>query len=607
MGLLDRRRRALRPYWHLTLPYIIAAVTWLALALLSFAQAAPVERLPDLSRAPVVIALPRLPAAATTPSLPAPVMAGLSVPSADAAVPSAAAPVAQLESLGGAIAPLRPGDAAPARASAALSSSYDNGRAPRAGDDDAAPVPSSAEGPALPPSASPRRQAEEPPKPPSPPRPAGVKRYLGFLPNLLTGLNMTSGVAAIMLLMHGGALPLAGGLIVLANVFDAFDGRAARWLGNHDPTGIDADSLADIVSFGVAPALLAYKAALSGLGPAALVPAALFVAGGWWRLKRFNVGARVEAEGAKPKTGYFTGLPIPGGAGVIVAFVLALPLLAHALAPTIVTAVAAVVTMATAGAMVSTLPYPNFKLGGPKALVPPVVIGAAIAGALALAGHPLLIPAGLFGAYLTTGPAIGLWRGASPAFKKEFKRKLFHVLGLAYIPALRAFGVHALPALAAFVALSALSEFARLKVPALKPLFAPFGGIIREKEAHRPSGFFYAALGILTAGTLFGIHSVYLAGGIAALFLGDPVSPLVGLRFPVGLYKAMGTTRSWPGSLAGALTALGVALVLGFSPLVALGAAVAFSLVDIFPVKPDDNFWIPVVYSAALFLLTRFL
>ncbi|MFI5361159.1 MAG: CDP-alcohol phosphatidyltransferase family protein [Elusimicrobiota bacterium] len=250
---------------------------------------------------------------------------------------------------------------------------------------------------------------------PSPERPAALKpaarapsRWRAAVPNLLTYSNMASGLAAAFLASEGKIAPAALGIIA-AVVFDALDGRAARALGVKNPLGIDMDSLADIVAFGAAPALLIFKAALLPVvGWWGFPIAAAFAAAGLFRLARFNVGAHVEKTGAAPvkASDSFTGLPIPGGAGVIVALSLALASIPAAwIAP-----VAAAVALLTAGAMVSRLPYPAFKKGGAKALIAPAAVGAlAVAPLLALKLYSF-IPAAVFGLYLAAGPMAALFR-----------------------------------------------------------------------------------------------------------------------------------------------------------------------------------------------------
>jgi CDP-diacylglycerol--serine O-phosphatidyltransferase len=98
------------------------------------------------------------------------------------------------------------------------------------------------------------------------------------------------------------------GLIVTALVFDALDGRIARWRKSHSLLGRELDSLADIISFGVAPAMLAFVSGMHGVLDKIVL--GYFVACGVSRLARFNVTAAELSEGSD-KVRYFEGTPIP--------------------------------------------------------------------------------------------------------------------------------------------------------------------------------------------------------------------------------------------------------------------------------------------------------
>ncbi len=516
------------------------------------------------------------------------------------AAPIAAAanarPAAQLTALGARLTQPE------ARRPAALDLAFD--RKLSAASADPEPV---AGAPAVPPDSglepfAPRGQSGPAAAPPRSQPPRKAVQAVSWVPHLLTSLNLVSGLAALALASSGQLLPAAG-LILLANLFDALDGKAARALGVSGPLGLQLDSLADVVSFGAAPALLIGKASLFALGPAGFVPAAVFACAGMYRLARFNLGASAPDDG-KPHADSFTGLPIPGGAGVIIALWSVLPLLPAALAPWI----AAGVTLTAAGAMVSTFPYPAFKQGGLRALTRPLLAAIALSGALAAVGSPRLIPAALFGAYLLSGPLIRFYKGGSEVWKTELKRKAFHQLILGHLALALCVPYPLNAALAgAWCGVVAAVELIRLRADWAKPFFDRwFKRILRDKEVEKFSGSFYVASGLAIALLLFGWSPALSAGAVLALAWGDAVSPLVGMRFGWLPYKAMGTARSVDGTAAGFLTALTIGLLCGFSPGVALGAAAAFSVVDIFPVKPNDNFWIPIVFPAALYLLSLF-
>jgi len=100
----------------------------------------------------------------------------------------------------------------------------------------------------------------------------------------------------------------ACGLVFAAFVFDVLDGRIARWRQKHSPLGRELDSLADVISFGVAPAVIAYGCGMQGLYDRVILTA--FVACGVSRLARYNVTAE-ELSGEGGKVRYFEGTPIP--------------------------------------------------------------------------------------------------------------------------------------------------------------------------------------------------------------------------------------------------------------------------------------------------------
>lgn len=140
------------------------------------------------------------------------------------------------------------------------------------------------------------------------------------VPTLLTIGNLLCGFYAIAWLFQED-YAFAAGAILLAAVLDLLDGAVARMTGSASELGVQLDSLADLVSFGVAPAMLAhvwaFKPVSSRLGFfVEVLPAALFVAAGAFRLARFNVQTVFLDKR------YFVGLPIPGAAATIASFVL---------------------------------------------------------------------------------------------------------------------------------------------------------------------------------------------------------------------------------------------------------------------------------------------
>ncbi|MBF0359917.1 MAG: CDP-diacylglycerol--serine O-phosphatidyltransferase [Oligoflexia bacterium] len=141
------------------------------------------------------------------------------------------------------------------------------------------------------------------------------KRWLYFLPNIFTGLNMASGFASIMLALKGEPYK-ASMFLLLAVLFDSVDGRVARLTGTESPFGEQFDSMSDVISFGVAPALLFYQRFLTDLDRIGMVITFLFILSGAMRLARFNANIdRISVD-------FFQGLPIPLGALALVGYTL---------------------------------------------------------------------------------------------------------------------------------------------------------------------------------------------------------------------------------------------------------------------------------------------
>jgi CDP-diacylglycerol--serine O-phosphatidyltransferase len=172
-----------------------------------------------------------------------------------------------------------------------------------------------------------------------------------LLPSLLTTGNLFCGFFAMLLTVQGRYTE-ASLAIFVAMIMDALDGRVARLMKATSQFGVEYDSLADVVSFGVAPAFLLYAFALSELGRPAWFAAFLFVICGALRLARFNV-----FTGATDKR-FFVGLPIPAAAAVVCGVVIFLH--GEELTRWMRGAVA-VMTYLVALLMVSTFRYWSFK------------------------------------------------------------------------------------------------------------------------------------------------------------------------------------------------------------------------------------------------------
>lgn len=177
------------------------------------------------------------------------------------------------------------------------------------------------------------------------------KKGIYILPSLFTTGNVFCGFYAFIAVLNEKFF-IAAVAIVVAIIFDALDGRVARLTKTTSEFGVQYDSLADVISFGMAPALLAYAWVLKPFGRLGWLAAFLFLLCGALRLARFNV--------TKPdKTGdNFIGLPIPAAAAVIASIIIAFEDLFHSrLDPMIMVAVVYLLAFL----MVSNIKYPAFK------------------------------------------------------------------------------------------------------------------------------------------------------------------------------------------------------------------------------------------------------
>ncbi|MBN2803396.1 MAG: CDP-diacylglycerol--serine O-phosphatidyltransferase [Deltaproteobacteria bacterium] len=153
-----------------------------------------------------------------------------------------------------------------------------------------------------------------------------LKKTILILPNLLTASSLFCGVYAILICAGSDVTNIevynAALLIFYAFLFDLFDGRVARMTKTQSAFGVEFDSLADLISFGIAPAVIAYRWSLEDAGFLGIVVSFLYVLGGAARLGRFNVAAHSALKKKNPGK-YMMGLPIPVAAAFIVAFVVA--------------------------------------------------------------------------------------------------------------------------------------------------------------------------------------------------------------------------------------------------------------------------------------------
>jgi CDP-diacylglycerol--serine O-phosphatidyltransferase len=171
-----------------------------------------------------------------------------------------------------------------------------------------------------------------------------------ILPNLFTASSIFVGVISIVEASKGNFVT-ASWLILLALVFDGLDGRIARMTNTTSRFGVEFDSLADIVSFGVAPAMLLYFFAGHDYGRLGILVSALYVIFGAIRLARFNIST------AKTDPNVFIGLPIPTAA----IFIAMWTLLFHKYGMEKYSLIVLILSLGVAVLMVSNFRYPSFK------------------------------------------------------------------------------------------------------------------------------------------------------------------------------------------------------------------------------------------------------
>jgi CDP-diacylglycerol--serine O-phosphatidyltransferase len=178
------------------------------------------------------------------------------------------------------------------------------------------------------------------------------KRSLAyFIPNTFTALNMACGFIAILYAFHGEFYK-ACMFIVLGAIFDSVDGRIARLTNTQSSFGEQFDSLSDLVSFGVSPAIVYYFRFLADAGRPGMVACFLFMLCGALRLARFN--ANID----KNKSDYFQGLPIPGGATAVISLIFLSFSFSEIIAMKFLTLP---YLLFYAALMISSIPFPSFK------------------------------------------------------------------------------------------------------------------------------------------------------------------------------------------------------------------------------------------------------
>ncbi|MGB2065547.1 MAG: CDP-diacylglycerol--serine O-phosphatidyltransferase [Marinomonas gallaica] len=228
------------------------------------------------------------------------------------------------------------------------------------------------------------------------------RRGVYLLPNLFTTAALFSGFYSIIAAMDGN-FTQAAVAIFISMVLDGLDGRVARLTRTQSAFGAEYDSLADMVSFGIAPALVAFTWALAPLGKVGWIAAFIYAVGAALRLARFNT-----MIGSQDKR-YFTGLPSPSAAAIVAGVIWAAE--SAGVAGEQIASIMALLVPVTGLLMVSNVKYRSFKDLNLKGRVPFVVLLIAVLVLVLIALEPALVLAGVFCAY-------GLWGLLGIVFKQ---------------------------------------------------------------------------------------------------------------------------------------------------------------------------------------------
>lgn len=248
-----------------------------------------------------------------------------------------------------------------------------------------------------------------------------MRRGVYLLPSILTLGNLFCGFYAL-IAVYNDEYVMAALSILLAEVFDTLDGAVARMTGATSDLGIQLDSLADLVSFGVAPGLLAYVFALKPFGWIGGLTAFAFAACGAFRLARFNIQTHITDKR------YFVGLPIPAAAAVVATFVVflkdasAVVVFGRELLPPQATAAGVLLGMYGLGfLMVSRIRYRSLKGLEMRRRRPATILTTLLLVLIVVASQPILFLFLFFFLYAASGVvrALPFWQRRQPAQTTE--------------------------------------------------------------------------------------------------------------------------------------------------------------------------------------------
>lgn len=235
----------------------------------------------------------------------------------------------------------------------------------------------------------------------TPPRPTLRRRSIYLLPNAFTTAALFGGFYAIVMAMNH-QFDQATVAIFVAMVLDSLDGRVARMTRTQSEFGAQYDSLADMVSFGAAPALVIYEWSLKGMGKLGWMAAFVYCAGAAMRLARFNTNIGVVDKR------YFQGLPSPSAAAMVAGFVWLMHDLKYA-GPDFGW-VSWAITLYAGLTMVTNVPFYSFKDVNIRKSVPFIAVFLIALAFVLIMSDPPKVLFGLFVSYGLSGYVIYFWR-----------------------------------------------------------------------------------------------------------------------------------------------------------------------------------------------------
>jgi CDP-diacylglycerol--serine O-phosphatidyltransferase len=227
------------------------------------------------------------------------------------------------------------------------------------------------------------------------------RRGIYLLPNLFTTAALFAGFFAIVQAMNLN-FDQAAIAIYVAMVLDGLDGRVARLTRTQSAFGAEYDSLADVISFGAAPALVIYEWSLRGMGKLGWIAAFVYVAGAALRLARFNTMLEVQDKR------WFQGMPSPAAAALVAGFVFVVD--DYGIDPENMRWLAFVVTLFAGLTMVSNLKYYSFKTINLRKSYPFVAILLFVVFFALLSYQPATVLFAMFVVYAISGFAVSAWQ-----------------------------------------------------------------------------------------------------------------------------------------------------------------------------------------------------